>query len=156
MNDFDLEYVSCNHCGKSDAELYAMVSYIDEMNRRPELLKKDDPILLNAEIANRKFSLVKCKNCGLIYVNPRLTRKSLAKLYETEYFSTKTLADMLKKIGFRIVKISYHYFNTPYASWKDPLKILFDIVSLNIRRPYAVSPPFYGNIIDMYAVKETV
>ena len=307
--NFDLENVSCNYCGKSDTELYAMVSYIDEMNRRPELLKKNDPILLNAGIANHKFSLVKCKNCGLIYVNPRLTRKNLAKLYETEYFSyyvdtnskahkkreetfkieiaelerltegrkildvgcgggfflasldnswqkygteinpaaveygkklglnihkgnlkeanfpqgifdvvklrgviehlpdpiselyeiyrilrkggliavntpnidsicgmiykekfrmicpvrhiyyfsTKTLSLMLKKVGFRVLKVSYHYFDTPYASWKDSMKILCDVASFRIfKRPHTVSPPFYGNIVDIYAIKEVV
>lgn len=71
------------------------------------------------------------------------------------YFSTKTLAHMLEKIGFKIIRIFYHYFDTPYASFKDPLKILSDIISLRIfRDPNTVSPPFYGNVVDMYAVKK--
>jgi len=84
--NFDLDYVNCNLCGKPDTRLYATVSYMDYLNRRPELKSDDDPILKNGELANYKFSLVKCKNCGLIFVNPRLTEKSLMNLYQEQYF----------------------------------------------------------------------
>lgn len=309
--NFDLEYVNCNLCGESNTRLYATASYTDYLNRRPELKNDDDPILKNEALANYKFSLVKCKNCGLVYVNPRLTDKSLAELYQREYFSyyvdtkseehmkrqetfkteiaelerlteklrvgrkildvgcgggfflaslnslwekygveinpaavrygrdtsridilkgdlrkinfpnetfdvikmrgtiehlfdpmselreiyrilrkggliaintpnigsicgriyrekfrmvcpthhiyyfsTKTLSLMLEKVGFKVRKVSYHYFDTPYASWRDSLKILRDIVSFRIfRKPYTVSPSFYGNVVDIYAVK---
>ena len=301
MQGMKLEHVSCNLCGKTNAASYAAVSYMDYLSRRPELKRDDDPLLKNGEAANYKFSLVKCKNCGLIYVNPRLTRKNLTELYQGEYFSyygdteseahkkrqetfkieiaeleglaqklktgrkildvgcgggfflagldkswekygievnpsavkygqdtfglnilkrdigkidfpeetfdvikmrgviehlpdpmkelreacrilrkggliaintpnigsicgkiykekfrivcpiyhiyyfsTRTLSLMLKIAGFKIQKVSYHYFDTPYASWRDPLKILFD---------RTVSPAFYGNIVDIYAVK---
>jgi len=39
--NFDLEYINCNLCGKLDARLYATVTYMDYLNRRPEL-KSDD------------------------------------------------------------------------------------------------------------------
>lgn len=72
------------------------------------------------------------------------------------YSSTKTLSTMLKKVGFNVTKVSYHYFDTPYASWRDPFRILSDLASLRIlRKSDTVSPPFYGNIVDMYAFKET-
>lgn len=309
--NFDLEYVNCNLCGRSSTKLYATVSYADCLNRRPRLKQDDDPIFKNKKLANYKFSLVKCKNCGLVYVNPRLSSESLAKLYQQEYFSKyvdtkseahqkrsetfkveiaelerlikklkikrkildvgcgggfflaslnnlwekygieinpngvrygrvafginilkgtlkevnfpdekfdvvkmrgviehlpdpinelreiyrilskrsllaintpnigsicgkiyrekfrmvsplhhiyyfsgKTLFHMLEKVGFKIWKISYHYFDTPYASWRDPLKIFCDLVSLKVfREPYTVSPPFYGNVMDIYAAK---
>lgn len=310
--NFDLEYVSCNLCGKSDTRLYGTVTYMDYLNRRPELKSTDDSILKNEELANYKFSLVKCKNCGLIFVNPRLTEKSLANLYQKEYFSyyadtsseahkkrqetfkteitdlemlaeklklgkkildigcgggfflaslndswekhgnevnpaavkygeetfgfnivqghlreanfpdetfnvvkirgaiehlldptselreihrilrkggliavntpnigsicgriykekfrmvcptyhiyyfsTKTLSLMLEKVGFKVSKVIYHYFDTPYVSWRDPLKILFDVVSFRVfRDPNTICPPFYGNIVDIYATKD--
>lgn len=308
--NFQLESVSCNLCGGCNTELWAMVSYMDYLNRRPELKRDNDPILKNGDLAGYKFNLVKCKNCGLVYVNPRLTEKSLAHLYHEEYFSsystteseahkkrektfkseikelekltlkrkildvgcgggfflaslgsswekygcdinpaavkfgreslglntleghlrqldfpdesfdvvkirgtiehlpdpidelyesirilrkggiiavntpnissicakiykekfrmvdpihhiyyfsTKSLSSMLKKVGFRIRKVSYHYFDTPYASWESPLKILFDIATLRIfRKNNVVSPPFYGSIVDIYALKETL
>lgn len=308
----DLEHVNCNLCNKSDVDLYARVSYRDYLCRRSELITYDDPILAQEELAKYKFNLVRCRNCGLIYVNPRLKRETLAKLHRSHYFShyadtkseahrkrqqcmeyeiaeleglrkklklgrkildvgcgggfflaslddswdkqgteinpvaikygkdafgvnmlegdlrelnlsygtfdvvtmrgviehlpdpmdelyqiykilceggliavkapsiggicgkiykektrfvcpthhiyyfsTKTLLLMLQKAGFKPKKVSYHYFDTPYFSWRDPLKILYDVVSLNIlRRDETVSPPFYGNIMDVYAVKE--
>ena len=312
--NFDLEYVNCNLCGRSNTKLFATASYMGYLNRRPELKNDDDPIVKNEELANYKFSLVKCKNCGLVYVNPRLTGKSLAELYEREYFSyyintkseghkkreetfkteiaeleslieklnvkrkildvgcgggffldsldnswekygteinpaaakygrdifgidilkgelrevnfpdetfdvikmrgtvehlpkptnelresyrilhnggliavntpnidslcgriykgkfrmvdpihhiyyfsTKSLSLMLENVGFKVRKVSYHYFDTPYASWRDLLKILCDVGSFRIfRKPHSVAPPFYGNIVDIYAIKEGV
>lgn len=309
--DFDLEHVDCNFCGNSDTKLYAKVSYMDYLRRRPELETEDDPIVRNKELAEHKFNLVKCKQCGLIYVNPRLPDNKLSDLYQQEYyssysddaseeskrrektfkveitelekvtkklglgkkildvgcgggffldslddswekhgseinpvaaksgkdkfginifqgklkdanfpdetfdvvkmrgiiehlpdplselyqvhrilrkgglltintpnigsicgkiygekfrmvcpthhiyyFSTKTLSLMLKKAGFKVCKISYHYFDTPYASWKDVFKIFSDIAGLRIlRKPYVVSPAFYGNVVDIYVTK---
>jgi 2-polyprenyl-3-methyl-5-hydroxy-6-metoxy-1,4-benzoquinol methylase len=44
-------------------------------NNEKFLFKKDE------------FSIVKCKNCGLVYVNPRLTEKEIIKLYNDESIS---------------------------------------------------------------------
>jgi len=307
----DLEHVDCNLCGNSDTNLYAEVSYMDYLRRRPELMSEDDPIVRHQELAEHKFSLVKCKQCGLIYVNPRLPGNKLSNLYQQEYysfyaddaseesrrrkrtfkvevaelekiteklglnknildigcgggffldslddswekhgaelnpvaaefakdkfginvfqgklddadfpnetfnvvkmrgviehlsdplrelyqvhrilrkgglltintpnigslcgkiygekfrlvcpthhiyyFSTRTLSRMLQKVGFKICKVSYHYFDTPYASWKDAFKIFLDIAGLGIlRKSDIVSPAFYGNIVDIYVTK---
>jgi SAM-dependent methyltransferase len=309
--DFNFERVNCNLCESSGAKFYASVSYMDYLKRRPELKSYNDPILKNRKLANYKFNMVKCKKCGLIYINPRLTISTLSELYREEYFSqydnvkseasrkraltfqseitelehivdrynvhryildvgcgggfflaqldgrwkklgieinpsavnygrkrfgikilegnlddahfpdnhfgvikmrgvvehlpdpisklreiyrildkggligintpnigsfcgriykekfrmvcpihhiyyfsTNTLSDMLEKVGFRILKISYHYFDTPYYNWSHLPKVLYDIFSFNIfRNKYAVSPPFYGNAVDIYATK---
>lgn len=97
--NFDLEYVNCNLCGKSGTRPYATVTYVDYLNLRPELKSDDDPILKNEKLANYKFSLVKCKKCGSIFVNPRLTEKSLTNLYQEQYFSyyVDTKSDAHKK-----------------------------------------------------------
>ncbi len=55
-----LEYVACNLCKKNDYIPY---------------LKKDN------------FSIVKCQNCGLIYVNPRPVEAELYKIYDDLYFT---------------------------------------------------------------------
>jgi len=57
-------FVNCNLCGKNDTELLYVI---------------------------KGFRIVKCKNCGLIYVNPRLTKKDLVKIYNEDYFKNKEL-----------------------------------------------------------------
>ena len=84
--DFELESINCNLCGESDTNLYAQVSYIDYLNRRPELRNDNDPILRNENLASNKFNMVKCRHCGLIYINPRPSEKSSAQLYGKDYF----------------------------------------------------------------------
>jgi len=105
---------------------------------------------------------------GMITLNTPNIRSICARIYKEKfrmvcpihhiyYFSTKTLSLMLEKVGFKVWEVSYHYFDTPYISWKDPLKISCDIASFRIfRKPHTVSPPFYGNIVDIYATKEAL
>ncbi len=65
-----LEYIRCDLCGGEDQTLL-LVRY------------RNDKILGVA----RSWRIVKCRNCGLIFVNPRLTPDLAAKRYETIYFS---------------------------------------------------------------------
>ena len=102
---------------------------------------------------------------GILTVNTPNIGSICAKIYREKfrmvcpthhiyYFSTKTLSNMLGKIGFKVCKVSSHYFDTPYADWKDFFKIFSDVAGLKIlRKPHTVSPSFYGNIIDIYARK---
>ena len=57
--DSEFEYINCNLCGTNDADDYMEIS---------------------------GFKIVKCRNCKLIYVNPRLKQKSLHKIYNKEYY----------------------------------------------------------------------
>jgi len=102
---------------------------------------------------------------GLIAVNTPNIGSLCGKLYKEKfrladpihhvyYFSTKTLVRMLREVGYTGEKVSYHYFDTPYASWRDIFAVLGDILSLRLfNKPETVSPSFYGNIVDVYAVK---
>lgn len=58
--------VTCNYCGTDDADL---------VNQGPDLL------------LNRPgdFRLMRCRHCGLIYQNPRLTLEELPSYYPEEY-----------------------------------------------------------------------
>lgn len=38
----------------------------------------------------RSFRVVRCNNCSLVYVNPRLSKKSLSQIYNGEYFDTSS------------------------------------------------------------------
>lgn len=61
-----MEYVHCNLCGCDDSEV---------VNQGPDLL------------LNRPghFTLVRCRHCGLIYQNPRVTAPELSAYYPDEY-----------------------------------------------------------------------
>lgn len=64
------------------------------------------------------------------------------------YFSVRTIKELLKKCGFKVEKIYFPYFKTPYAS---PAK---DFISffLNYFKGKE-SPPFYGNMMAVYSRK---
>jgi len=64
-NNFELEEISCNLCGSHS-------TYLIGTKR--------------GQISEITFRIVKCKNCGLTYVNPRLTRASLGLVYNQEYY----------------------------------------------------------------------
>ena len=54
-----MEYVNCDLCGSNDTELQ---------------YSKPDDWLKNYET---EYSVVKCKNCDLVYVNPRPTYEGM-------------------------------------------------------------------------------
>jgi len=64
--DLELEYVACNLCNSNSYELH---------------LQREDLNLYLPGI----FRLVKCKNCGLIYQNPRPSQNSWETIYPDEY-----------------------------------------------------------------------
>lgn len=59
-----LEHVRCNLCGRDDPQLQHVIS---------------------------GFQIVRCRNCSLIYVNPRLSKEQTHQLYtHSEYFQNKS------------------------------------------------------------------
>ena len=62
-----MKAVRCNYCGRDNSEV---------VNRGPDLY------------LNRPgdYRLVRCRNCGLIYQNPRLTREELLEHYPTTHY----------------------------------------------------------------------
>ena len=65
-----LQYVSCNLCGEN----------------RTELLFVSKDMLLNKP---GNFEIVKCKNCELIYLNPRPSEEAMQQYYPVQYYSYK-------------------------------------------------------------------
>ena len=57
-----LEFVNCNLCNSNSTRKFMMI---------------------------KGFNIVKCKKCGLIYVNPRLKENKLHQIYNKEYFSNE-------------------------------------------------------------------
>lgn len=64
----NMEYVACNLCGA------------------------DDPVIVYRKRGNTidiVYDIVKCKNCCLVYVNPRLIPKYAKELYSNDYYEGK-------------------------------------------------------------------
>ena len=57
-----LEYVNCNLCGGKDSKLKYRINSVD---------------------------IVRCANCGLMYINPRPSGEIIEKIYNTNYFNNK-------------------------------------------------------------------
>ncbi len=57
--DFELEYVSCNLCSADNTDLFS---------------------------SDGSLNLLRCRNCGLYYVSPRLTATHIRRLYNRQYF----------------------------------------------------------------------
>ena len=75
------------------------------------------------------------------------------------YFSPRTLADMLGRAGFAIEEIRFPYWRTPYCNGRDLGRLVGRTASVLSRRLFGrsldgiVSPPFYGNMMDVVARK---
>ena len=82
------EFVNCNLCNSNSTRKFMMV---------------------------KGFNIVKCKKCGLAYVNPRLKEKKLHEIYDKKYFSNK---------AFNGAKTSFYGYGK-YLEEEDCIKDTF-------------------------------
>jgi signal recognition particle subunit SEC65 len=59
-------------------------------------------------------------------------------------FSEDSIRRLVRDIGFKIENVEYPYFETPWFSKKELLRIL---------DKDSISPPFYGSILTLFACK---
>ena len=52
-------------------------------NQSDEMVKQRDLLL---EVSRDLFTIVKCRNCGLVYLNPRPSKDLLGSYYPTDYY----------------------------------------------------------------------
>lgn len=135
------------------------------LNRKLLLTKlKFDLIIINQVIEHVKkpenlIKIVKknLKKRGILIIGTPDFDCLMARLYLNKFrmlhdkthvslFSRDSLSRFLNYMGFEIIKIDYPYFDTEYFQKykKKKLENIFDIKN-------KVSPPFYGNIINVYA-----
>ncbi len=84
-----MEYVNCGFCNNDNIEV---------------LFSKKDKF----GISDYDFKIVRCKNCGLIFVNPRPKETEITKFYPEEY-SWKELVTPSSKIPRLIKKLEKFY-----------------------------------------------
>jgi SAM-dependent methyltransferase len=74
------------------------------------------------------------------------------------YFSPKTLKSLLGKAGFTPLEIRFPYWSTPYCNYREILNLVTRSAQVIYRHmagreTCVLSPPFYGNHIDIVARK---
>jgi SAM-dependent methyltransferase len=86
-----LEYVNCNICNTDSTDVL--------------FVKKD-----KFRISGEDFNIVKCRNCGLIYINPRPTEEEIVRFYPDTYSWKETLkSDLFFTKIIRKLEKMYRY-----------------------------------------------
>jgi len=143
LKNMDIEYINCIFCNSNDTDS------LFEIKER--LFGKE------------KFAIVRCKNCGLIYTNPRPMAKQMSKYYPEHYppfqFSypdplfppeNNALRRIKNNLKKRILRIHYGYF----ANIKtEPFKSSF-LRAITVLLKYRIGwifPPYEegGKVLDM-------
>ncbi|MFA5133285.1 MAG: methyltransferase domain-containing protein [Patescibacteria group bacterium] len=101
-----MEYVSCPLCGKNDSEA----------------------IFSKGNLAKEVINVI-CKNCGLVYVNPRLSKEEYDSFHRKEFLSEKNLDDTCQVSAkrqakdFDIKKSIYNFLEDKILSGQNILDI---------------------------------
>ena len=99
-----------------------------------DLCKADDPELLFRE---GQLDLVRCKNCSLVYVSPRLMEQQVRELYDQEYFHAK---DEFTK-GTRIYRGGYRDYIGDQEYYYRTFQRRMDDIETYLQRP--------GRVLDV-------
>ena len=85
-----LEYVKCNLCGADDYDVVYPATVDEYTIGDVDLYRQSDPNNLNCRI-------VKCRQCGLVYANPRESTELMAEIYrdveDDDYLEQKPAKD---------------------------------------------------------------
>lgn len=87
----DREHISCSLCDSDSPEL---------LFRRKDFAYRPD---------DEAFSVVRCRNCGLVYVDPRPTEEEIHSYYPEEFYDTHIDAESLLREKARQLALKYEY-----------------------------------------------
>jgi hypothetical protein len=115
---------------------------------RARRLIKPDGLLVIADLINIESFCARWFADGFRLIHPM----------HFTYFSPRTITLHLGRAGFAVKRIEYPFFNTPYCTmaglgtlaWRVVRRLVARSFSRNGQRVY--SPPFYGNMMDVWAV----
>lgn len=115
-----LEYMNCNVCSRNDSEL--LFENIDRLHGNPGI-----------------FKVVRCRNCGLVYLNPR--PRNISDYYPDDYapYNVKQ-EDFFQKVAGNLMD----------AYYSNSLNIIVKLKSLLYKLIYDPVPKEYmGKILDI-------
>ena len=120
MLEQKLEHISCYLCGKDTYETI-ITSHSTTSTPFKTSVKDRDEV----------FKLVKCKSCGLHYINPRPIKQQIGYYYSEDYYAHNPLKKKKPKERNRFVEkwmdfkknvralILINFYNYPYKQEKD-------------------------------------
>jgi 2-polyprenyl-3-methyl-5-hydroxy-6-metoxy-1,4-benzoquinol methylase len=76
----DLEYVVCDYCGEDTSEILAALPPITQISSD---MHRYGASKLDYE--DGEINFVRCQNCGLVYMNPRLKEDAIGRFYDNVY-----------------------------------------------------------------------
>jgi SAM-dependent methyltransferase len=139
-----LEAVRCDLCGSNETEM---------------LIKQRDLLLATT---NEEFTIVTCRNCGLIYLNPRPSSNTLSRFYPSQYYppaprkAVKGMKGKSKALLGRLKRwVLEEYYGYPVLNSKMTLRILKRIVAWpdKVLREFKGCHPLpwqgQGNVLDV-------
>ncbi len=95
-------------------------------NQSDVMVKQGDLLL---EVSRDQFTIVKCRNCGLVYLNPRPSNDLLGSYYPTDYYppvQAKSRPKFLKRLSSRlkqwVLEDYYDYPSSGGAAWWRPVR----------------------------------
>lgn len=120
------EQVACDLCGGNQVEV---------------LFKARDLIL---EVSQEAFPVVKCRGCGLVFVNPRPARDEMGRFYPTERYYSMTEASTQSRGIRRVLKRAVYHTYSEKQGWLP--KVALWPLQLNIQ---VVVPGPPGRLLDV-------
>lgn len=84
-----MEHINCNLCGSNNYKF---------------LFSRRDTLYNNSE---NKFNIVKCLDCGLVYVNPRPNEESIQSFYPKEYYEVDINREHLLMEKKKVLEAKY-------------------------------------------------
>ena len=103
-----MKEINCNLCGQNDTKLL--------------FKSKDRRVNIKGKTI---FSVVQCKNCGLVYVNPQPTYQELKPFYGENYFRFSHQCKRRRKIYYFLKRVKNNFFdkifysqNPKFYKWK--------------------------------------
>lgn len=73
------------------------------------------------------------------------------------YFSPRTIQFHLERAGFRVIRVEFPFFRTPYFNWSNVMTLIRRVIQRATtralgRREKVFSAACYGNMMDVWAV----
>ena len=131
-NTYDDEYFDIILCHQVLEHIRKPDDFLNEFNR---ILKPGGSIILCVPNFDSGCARLFGKNYRFFHDDTHIT-----------LFSYDSLSRLVRDTGFKIVNIEYPYFESEKYFNIDNLK--------RLKNTKLVSPPFYGNLMTMYAVKK--